>query len=144
MDFNIIQQTIKLFEASQISYLCVEDGNQKITLEKPTAPGVPAPLAPSTPAPSVAPSAPAEEEGLYTVKAPVVGVFYAAKAPGDAPFVTPGQRVEKGDILCLVEAMKNISEIKSPVSGTIRSVLVTNEAFIQFDQPLFLFEDVPC
>ena len=72
-----------------------------------------------------------------TVKAPLVGVFYTAPAPDAAPFVTVGQRVKKGDTLCIIEAMKLMNEIESTHDGVIARVLAENGAMVEFGQPLF-------
>jgi acetyl-CoA carboxylase biotin carboxyl carrier protein len=74
------------------------------------------------------------------IKSPFVGTFYLAPKPGAEPFVRPGQRVKKGDVLCIVEAMKLMNEIESEIDGTIVEVLVDNGKPIEFDQPLFVYE----
>ena len=73
----------------------------------------------------------------YIVRAPMAGIFYVASAPGEAPFVEPGTRVEKGDVIGLLEAMKVISEITAPVSGVIERICLEDAAFAEFDSPLF-------
>lgn len=74
---------------------------------------------------------------LYEVKAPLVGVFYAAKAPGEPPYVEVGSKVNKGDTLCLIEAMKIMNEIPADVDGAIEEVCVTNGQIVEFGQVLF-------
>ena len=76
------------------------------------------------------------------VKAPIVGVFYEAPSPEEAPYVKLGQKVEKGQTLCLVEAMKMMNELKAPVSGVVRRILVENGAMVEFGQTLYEVE--PC
>lgn len=76
------------------------------------------------------------EAGIL-VKAPLVGVFYAAPAPGETPFVRAGQTVSKGQTLCLVEAMKMLNEIPAPADGVIEEVLVQDGELVEFDAPLF-------
>ena len=71
------------------------------------------------------------------VKAPLVGVFYTAPAPDAEPFVTVGQRVKKGDTLCIVEAMKLMNEIESTHDGVIDRILAENGSMVEFGQPLF-------
>ena len=85
------------------------------------------------------PQAPQEdsEAGLHLVKSPIVGTFYGSPSPGAAPFVNPGDRVEKGQVICIVEAMKLMNEIESDASGEIVKCLVTNGQPIEFGQPLF-------
>ena len=78
-----------------------------------------------------------EEANRVSVRSPMVGTFYAAPAPDVAPYVTKGKRVAEGDVLCIIEAMKLMNEIKSDVSGLILEVLVENGQPVEFDQPLF-------
>jgi acetyl-CoA carboxylase biotin carboxyl carrier protein len=77
---------------------------------------------------------------LVTVKSPMVGTFYRAPLPGAEPFVKEGDVVEKGKILCIIEAMKLMNEIESEVSGRIHSILVENVQPVEYGQPLFLME----
>jgi acetyl-CoA carboxylase biotin carboxyl carrier protein len=74
------------------------------------------------------------------IKSPFVGTFYRSSQPGAQAFASVGQRVKKGDVLCIVEAMKLMNEIESEVDGVIREVLVENEHPVEFDQPLFIIE----
>src|SRR6516164_4447127 len=96
---------------------------------------VPVPGATASAAP--APAAPAAEEGLHTVKSPIVGTFYEAPSPGAPPFVKPGDSVELGQVLCIVEAMKLLNEIESDVAGEIVKKLATNGQPIEYGQELF-------
>ena len=86
-----------------------------------------------------APQAPQEypDAGLHLVKSPIVGTYYGSPSPGAAAFVAPGDRVEKGQVICIVEAMKLMNEIESDASGEIVKCLVTNGQPIEFGQPLF-------
>ncbi len=72
------------------------------------------------------------------VKAPLVGVFYASPSPDEPPYVKVGDSVKKGQILCLIEAMKMMNEVKAPVDGVVREIYAENQAVIGFDDPLFL------
>lgn len=74
------------------------------------------------------------------VKSPLVGVYYSASGPNEEPFVTKGQQVKKGDVLCIVEAMKVMNEIVAKKDCTIRDILVSNEEIVEFDQDLFIIE----
>ena len=92
-------------------------------------------------APAVAaapPAAPAPEEGLHMVKSPIVGTFYEAPSPGAPPFVKPGDMVEVGQVLCIVEAMKLLNEIESDVAGEIVKKLAVNGQPIEYGQDLFV------
>jgi acetyl-CoA carboxylase biotin carboxyl carrier protein len=95
-------------------------------------PVVAAAAAPPTPA------APAPEEGLHMVKSPIVGTFYEAPSPGAPPFVKPGDTVEVGQVLCIVEAMKLLNEIESDVAGEIVKKLAVNGQPIEYGQELFV------
>lgn len=105
----------------------------------PPAPGLAAvPVASAAPAPAGPPAAPAPEEGLHSVKSPIVGTFYEAPSPGAPPFVKVGDVVEVGQVLCIVEAMKLLNEIESDVAGEIVKKLATNGQPIEYGQELFV------
>src|SRR5439155_22199235 len=93
------------------------------------------PVAP--PPAATAPAEPAPEEGLESVKSPIVGTFYEAPSPGPPPFVKPGDLVEVGQVLCIVEAMKLLNEIESDVAGEIAKQLAVNGQPIEYGQELF-------
>jgi acetyl-CoA carboxylase biotin carboxyl carrier protein len=96
----------------------------------------------AAPAPVTAPVAvPAQVEGP-AVKAPLVGTFYAAPAPGKDPFVAPGDRVSKGQTLCLIEAMKMMSEVSAPCDCVIEEVLKDNGQLVAFGDALVRYQ--PC
>jgi acetyl-CoA carboxylase biotin carboxyl carrier protein len=78
-----------------------------------------------------------EEEDLHVVKSPIVGTFYASPSPGASAFVVPGDVVEKGQVICIVEAMKLMNEIESDAAGEVVKCLVSNGQPIEFGQPLF-------
>jgi len=92
-------------------------------------------VAPAVPA---APAAPVPEEGLHAVKSPIVGTFYESPSPGSPPFVKPGDTVEVGQVLCIVEAMKLLNEIESDVAGEIVKKLAANGQPIEYGQELFV------
>ena len=99
----------------------------------PAAPvAAPAPAAPAAPAPE----APAPDEGP-TIEAPMVGTFYASPSPEADAFVQVGSKVEKGQTVCIIEAMKLMNEVKSEVAGTITKILVENASPVEYGQPLF-------
>ncbi|HTB95565.1 MAG TPA: acetyl-CoA carboxylase biotin carboxyl carrier protein [Terracidiphilus sp.] len=87
----------------------------------------------ATPAPAPA----AAEEDLHIVKSPIVGTYYGSPSPGASAFVNPGDRVEKGQVICIVEAMKLMNEIEADAAGEIVKCLVSNGQPIEFGQPLF-------
>jgi len=78
-----------------------------------------------------------EDENTFFVKAPLVGTFYKAAAPDSDPFVEVGDNIKKGDVLCIVEAMKSMNEIQSDVSGEIKEVCIKNAELVEFGQVLF-------
>ena len=106
-------------------------------------PPAPAPAAgplapPEAPPAAAAPAAPAPEEGLHTVKSPIVGTFYEAPSPGAPPFAKVGDVVEVGQVLCIVEAMKLLNEIESDVAGEVVKKLASNGQPIEYGQELFV------
>jgi acetyl-CoA carboxylase biotin carboxyl carrier protein len=108
------------------------------------APVAPAPVAAapvsSAPAPAGKPVSGALAPNQKQVPSPFVGTFYRASSPGNPPYVTEGQSVKPGDVLCLVEAMKLMNEIESEYSGRVISILVENGQPVEFGEPLFIVE----
>ena len=92
----------------------------------------------SAPAASAAPAA--SEAHLLTIEAPMVGTFYRSASPDAQPFVRDGDRVKKGQVVCIIEAMKLMNEIESKVAGRVVKVLVENTQPVEYGQPLFLLE----
>ena len=106
------------------------------------AAGAPVYAAPAAPAaPAAAAPAPLQEE-TNTVTAPLVGTFYAAPAPDQAPFVAVGDRVKKGQTVCLIEAMKMMSEVPAPCDCVIEEILKANGELVAFGEPLFHYRAV--
>lgn len=147
MDFKEICALMERFEASSIQHFELEQKDFRLALDKalPAVPAViPAPVPgaviPAAPAPTApAPAAPApapEAEGSF-IKAPLVGTFYAASSPDAAPFAPVGTAVKKGQTVCILEAMKMMSEVPAPADGIIAEVLVSDGELVGFDQPLF-------
>jgi acetyl-CoA carboxylase biotin carboxyl carrier protein len=104
---------------------------------RPEAATAPAAVSPPVAPPSSPATSPVPEEGLHIVRSPIVGTFYESPSPGSPPFVKPGDVVEAGQILCIVEAMKLMNEIESDVAGEIVKRLVANNAPIEYGQELF-------
>jgi len=88
----------------------------------------------------VTPETAEEETRLITITSPIVGTFYRAPSPEAAPFVELGSRVKKGQVLCIVEAMKLMNEIESEIDGTVIKILVENSQPVEYGEPLFLIE----
>ncbi|MCC5933256.1 MAG: acetyl-CoA carboxylase biotin carboxyl carrier protein [Candidatus Cyclonatronum sp.] len=159
MDLTVIEKLLKLISESELNEVSIEEGNLKVKVKKYADP-VPAPVeqvyyaAPAAGAAPAAAPAPAATAPVAadksaeasaagkgeTIKSPIVGTFYAAPSPQDPDFVKAGDVVKKGDVLCIVEAMKIMNEIESEVSGKIVKVLVSNAQPVEFDQPLFIIE----
>ncbi len=143
--FNIeeIKELMALLENSSLSALEVQQDDVKVRLEKPAvtvaAPvAVPAPAPVAAPAPAPAPvAAPAPADAGKAINAPIVGVFYAAPSPDSEPYVSVGKRVKKGDVVCIIEAMKCMNEIQAEEDGEITAVLATNGELVEYGQPLF-------
>jgi acetyl-CoA carboxylase biotin carboxyl carrier protein len=91
-----------------------------------------APAAPAAPAPAAA-----EEEALHVIKSPIVGTFYESPSPGSPAFVSNGDRIDKGQVVCIVEAMKLMNEIEADAAGEIVKRFVTNGQPVEYGQPLF-------
>ena len=87
--------------------------------------------------PQSRPSGAAPASELHLIKSPIVGTFYAAPSPGADPFVTSGSRVETGQVLCIIEAMKLMNEIESDVTGEVVEIFVENGKPVEYGQPLF-------
>ena len=156
MDLDKIERLLDLASKSGMSEVIVEDGEFKLTVRAqpriksqvvqaapvmaPAAPAAaPAPAAPAAPAPAAAEAAePGSGAGETLVQAPIVGTFYAAPNPDADPFVTVGDRVEVGQTLCIIEAMKLMNEIQAEAAGTVKQVLIENGQPVEFDQPLFV------
>ncbi|HST77094.1 MAG TPA: acetyl-CoA carboxylase biotin carboxyl carrier protein [Verrucomicrobiae bacterium] len=100
------------------------------------APVAPVPATPAPAAETAGPTAEAEEE-LHLVKSPIVGTFYESPAPGAPPFIKPGDNVQAGQVLCIIEAMKLMNEIESDMTGEIVKMLAANGKPVEYGQPLF-------
>lgn len=138
MELTAVQKLMEQFEDSTVRELELTDGDFHLRLSKNrTAKASPA-LAPAAPAPtSVAPQA---AEVAQTIKAPLVGTVYLQPKPGAKPYLQVGQQVNAGDVVCVIEAMKMMTEVKSQVAGTVKAVLVEDEQLVEVDQPLFTVE----
>jgi acetyl-CoA carboxylase biotin carboxyl carrier protein len=99
--------------------------------------GIPAVAEPAAQAPAAPATPAAEAEELHILKSPIVGTFYESPSPGSSAFVSNGDRIEKGQVVCIVEAMKLMNEIEADASGEIVKRLVTNGQPVEYGQPLF-------
>jgi acetyl-CoA carboxylase biotin carboxyl carrier protein len=97
----------------------------------------PAPTASQSSGPTSKSAAPASEEGLHLVRSPIVGTYYESPSPGSPPFLKVGDKVELGQVLCIVEAMKLMNEIEADAAGEVVKILVNNNQPIEYGQALF-------
>lgn len=152
MDTRRIRKLIELVKETGIGELEVKSGEesvrisctsslpptQTVTSSHAVSPVVAAPSGDIEAAP-VAPSAPEPDDG-YQQRTPMVGTVYLAATPGAKPYVAVGDRVEAGDVLCLIEAMKMFNKIEADVSGVISARMIENEQPVEYDQTLFIIE----
>ncbi|MCB9034354.1 MAG: acetyl-CoA carboxylase biotin carboxyl carrier protein [Chitinophagales bacterium] len=148
MDFNSIKKLIQLVKDNDLASIKIEEKDIKIEITQKgstTTPILQAPIA-TTPTNVVAPTTPTESTttentgNLTTIKAPMVGTFYRSANPETPPFVKVGDIIKKGDVLCIIEAMKLFNEIQSEVSGKVVKVMLDNAQAVEYDQALFLIE----
>lgn len=168
LDVEALRQIIDILEASEVSRLVWSNGDEKLYVRRGpvgfpvmtphvvSSPGVhvvappPAPVAapapaaarPSAPARTSAPEASAPEKKGHVISSPFVGTFYRAPAPDQPMFADVGTVVKKGQVLCIIEAMKLMNEIESEVAGRVVEVLAQNSQPVEFGQPLFRIEPV--
>lgn len=145
-DVERIRQIIKLMEQHDLSEVDLQQGDEKIKLNRGAAApvqGAPVPVAPfhATAAPVAAVSPPANDAsstaGTFTINAPMVGTFYSRANPESEPFVKVGDKINDETIVCIVEAMKVFSEIPAECSGKIVEVLVSDQEAVDFGKPMF-------
>jgi acetyl-CoA carboxylase biotin carboxyl carrier protein len=148
MDIRKIKKLIELVEESGISELEITEGEESVRIHR----GVTAAQIAAQPqfapqpqlAPVAAPAAPAPEAAPeisgHIMCSPMVGTFYRSSSPGVKSFVEVGQKVNVGETLCIIEAMKMMNQIESDKSGVVKQILVENQDPVEFDQPMFVIE----
>jgi acetyl-CoA carboxylase biotin carboxyl carrier protein len=159
LDLRDVKRLVHLMDLHGLAEVELEDEGRRLRLRKggspdafvhQTIPGhaVPAPVLPAvpvgpapgaSPAPSSAPAAGGAAKGIE-IRSPMVGTFYRSPSPEAAPFAEVGDAVRKEMVVCIIEAMKVMNEIKSEVEGEVLAVLVQNGEAVEFDQPLFLLK----
>ena len=140
MDLESIYALMERFERSSLTGLELEQNGTRLKLDRTVtaAPAASAPILAAAPAPSAAPAVqPPQESGAEYIKAPLVGTFYAASGPDAAPFVKAGDQVRKGQTVCILEAMKMMSEIPAPADCVVEEVLARDGEAVGFGEPLF-------
>jgi len=159
MDIKQIQELVKLVNKSNIGELSIEKDNFKITIKQkkeaaqhfgstvmqpaqqlPSQMSLPSVVTAPTSTPESTMAESAKTENLLTIKSPMIGTFYRQAGPGKPLFVSVGDEVQAGQVVCIIEAMKLFNEIESEVSGKIVKILVEDASPVEFDQPLFLVE----
>lgn len=157
LNIRSLKKIVTIMNRAKLTELNIEQDGIKIHLKKgseagtgmpaqiaapPVAmaapPAAPAPAAAATPA--VAAPATEEDGNYYTIKSPMVGTFYRAGSPEAPPYTDVGKEVDENSVVCIVEAMKLMNEIKSEVKGKIKKVMVENAQAVEYGQPLFLVE----
>ncbi len=160
MNYQEIKELIEIFEKTDLNDMEVTLDNARIRLNRgAVSPWMPMPPVPSQPVPNMPAaekessketvhsdvqalqnekdaSAEKEPDGRV-ITAPIVGTFYQSAAPGEEPFVKPGDQVKAGDVVCIIEAMKFMNEVNSEISGTITEILVNDGDFVEYGQELF-------
>lgn len=150
MDIRKVKKLIELLEESGIAEIEISEGEESVRISRysrdATVVSVPSVGQPMAPAASAPPAPPAPEPVAeppsrgHQVKAPMVGTFYTAPAPGAKPFVGIGSEVNAGDTLCIIEAMKMMNQIEAPLAGKVVSILADNGEPVEFDQVLFIID----
>jgi acetyl-CoA carboxylase biotin carboxyl carrier protein len=147
MDLRKIKKLIEMLQESDLNEIEVKEGEESVRINRkkevhisPSAPQVSI----SAPAPQQSVSPPAIEEEptheLAKITSPMVGTFYRSPAPGKPAFVEIGQKVKTGDVVCIVEAMKMMNQVKSDVDGVVREIHIEDGQPVEFDQPLISIE----
>ncbi len=143
MNTKEIKEVLQLMKDFDVSEFELEKEGLKVRLKKASlgnysVESYAAPAAGHMPtAPAAAAPAPIPADDVEFVKSPMVGTFYTAPSPDQPAYVIAGKKVKEGDVLCIIEAMKLMNEIKAEISGTVTEVLVVNGRPVEFDQPLF-------
>ena len=159
MDIKEIQKLIKFVQKSGVEEVKIERENFKITIKTKSASpqniiieDVPKPISipPGQPTSNVVQETIQEtiqetpvlenDNNHVIIKSPIIGTFYRKPSPDKPSFVEVGQKVSKGDVICVIEAMKLFNEIESDFSGEIVKILVDDQSPVEFDQPLFLID----
>lgn len=150
MDIRKIKKLIELVEESGISELEISEGEESVRISRAAPAGsfpvmqqaYAAPMMQQQPALSnaVAPAAAAAEISGHIVRSPMVGTFYRTPSPDAKAFIEVGQKVNVGDTLCIVEAMKMMNQIEADKSGTVKAILVESGQPVEFDEPLVVIE----
>ncbi len=145
VDLETIEKLADIVAAKELGEITIADGEKYITVKgKKCLPPAGASVAASPAVSAAAPAAPAETPAVSqkpagkSIKAPLVGTFYAAPSPDQPPFVQVGDTVKKGDVVLIIESMKLMNEVTSDVDGVVQEILVKNGDAVEYDQPLMI------
>ena len=142
MNFEDLKKAIEIFKESGLTYMEFEQDGMRVAFDNRQNQTIAAPSAVVAPA---TPTQVAEEnsnsDNKFYVTSPLVGTYHQAASQGAKPFVSVGQKVKKGDKLCIIEAMKVMNEITATKSGEITEILVSEGQMVEFDQKLFVIGD---
>jgi acetyl-CoA carboxylase biotin carboxyl carrier protein len=154
MDIRKIKKLIELLDESGVAEIEIHEGEESVRISRnspaptymhamPESYAMHAPAAPAVAAPA-APAAPVEAapEAVtgHEVKAPMVGTFYSAPSPGAAAFIEVGKQVNKGDTICIIEAMKLLNQIEADASGVVKAICVENGEPLEYGQTICIIE----
>ncbi|HYZ47563.1 MAG TPA: acetyl-CoA carboxylase biotin carboxyl carrier protein [Sphingomonas sp.] len=145
VDTDLVRQLAELLDATQLTEIEVQDGDRRIKVARKVqaaavAQVAPAPAAPAASAAATAAAAPAQPDQANAIRSPMVGTAYLSPEPTAPAFVAVGDKVNAGDTLLIVEAMKVMNPIVAPHPGTVRAILIANGSPVEFDQPLVVVE----
>jgi acetyl-CoA carboxylase biotin carboxyl carrier protein len=148
MDIRKVKKLIELLEESNVQEIEIKEGEESVrisrggnTVQMVAAPAAaPAPIAAPVAAPAATAPAAVESDvpAGHAVCSPMVGTFYQSASPEAAPFITVGQSINKGDVVCIVEAMKMMNQIEADQSGVVQAILVKDGEPVEFDQQLVI------
>ena len=144
MDIRKVKKLIDLLQESGIAEIEIKEGEESVRISRQSAVMVPSPamvpaISAATAGPAAEPAAEPKPEG-HVISAPMVGTFYASPSPSSPSFVNIGSRVRKGDVLCIIEAMKIMNQIESDRDGSVSAVLAENGQPVEYGQPLFVIK----
>lgn len=151
MDIRKVKKLIELLEESGIAEIEIREGEESVRISRcppgttttvyAAAPGTAPPPVPAAAGPgAAAPPAPEPEPAGHVVASPMVGTYYASASPGQPAFVQVGQSVQKGDVLCIIEAMKIMNQIEADIDGEVAAILVENGQPVEYGQPLVVIQ----
>lgn len=147
MDIRKVKKLIELLEESNVQEIEIKEGEESVRISRggaavatppPASYAAPVAAPAAAPAPQAPAAAPAPTHTGHAIKSPMVGTFYQSPSPETAAFISIGQAVKKGDVVCIVEAMKMMNQIEADQSGIVEAILVQDGEPVEFDQDLIV------